>query len=61
MLYTFEMSESALARVDDYLRQRWNNDYQEYILGVEHRSSDSVLLVMIDCDESTATWLAMLI
>ena len=61
MLYTFELTESALARIDEYLTRRWDHDCREYILGVQHRLTDDLVFVMIECDEKTATWVSMLV
>lgn len=60
MLYTYLLSESALARVDDYLANHWQENQHEYILGVQHRLTDDLVLVMIECDAKTAVWLELL-
>ena len=61
MLYTFEMTEAALNRVDEYLAEQWQKDCRQRILGVQHRITDDLLFVTVECDPKTAVWLELLI
>jgi hypothetical protein len=60
MLYTFEFTEHALNRVQNYLDTHYAVAHQEYILGVQHRITDDLLFVMIDCSPETATYIHLL-
>jgi hypothetical protein len=60
MLYTFEFTEHTLARVQDYLDSRYTIDHQQYIMGVQHRLVDDLLLVVIECSPETATYIHLL-
>lgn len=60
MLYTFEFTESTLDRVQDYLDTRYALDHQQYIMGVQHRLTDDLLLVVIECSPETATYIHLL-
>lgn len=60
MLYTFELTEAQLVRVTDYLDSIYVSRPQEYILGVQHRLTDDLLFVIVDCSEQTAVWLRLI-
>lgn len=60
MLYTFELTEDQLMRVTDYLDSIYVTRPQEYILGVQHRLTDDLLFVIVDCSEQTAIWLRLI-
>lgn len=60
MLYTFELTEAQLDRVVDYLDSIYVARPQEYILGVQHRLTDDLLFVIVDCSEQTAVWLRLI-
>lgn len=57
MLYTFELTEERLLRVTDYLHSRHSQAHDQYILGVQHRLTDDLLFVMIECSPESATWI----
>jgi hypothetical protein len=58
MLYTFELTETELDRVTDYLDQQ---DYRQYILAVNHRLFDTSLFVIIDCSPESAVFIQLMI
>lgn len=60
MLYTFELTEHALARVTDYLAQVYTNDYSQYIVGVQQRITDDLVFVIIECSPESATFIHLL-
>jgi hypothetical protein len=60
MLYTFEFDEPTLDRVTDYLDSLYAQHSQQYILGVQHRLTDDLLLVMIECSPESATYIHLL-
>lgn len=61
MLYTFEMSESQLDRVDDYLAGHYQDRPDQYILCVQRHLSGMTCSVIIDCDSKTATFITLLV
>lgn len=60
MLYTFELTERALARVTDYLDSLYAQGSHQYILGVQHRLHDDLLFVIIDCTPESATYIYLI-
>lgn len=60
MLYTFEFDEPTLDRVTDYLDSLYSQGHHQYILGVQHRLADDLLLVMIECSPESATYIHLL-
>ena len=60
MLYTFEFTEHTLNRVQDYLDTHYALSHQEYIMGVQHRLTDDLLFVIIECSPETATYIHLL-
>jgi hypothetical protein len=60
MLYTFEFDEPTLDRVTDYLHSLYSQGHHQYILGVQHRLTDDLLLVMIECSPESATYIHLL-
>ena len=60
MLYTFEFTESTLDRVQDYLDTHYALSHQEYIIGVQHRLTDDLLYVVIECSPESATYIHLL-
>ena len=60
MLYTFELTEHMLERVQDYLAGLYAAGSQQYILGVQHRLTDDLLFVMIECTPESATYIHLL-
>lgn len=60
MLYTFELTEDTLLRVTDYLDTHYAVSHQEYIMGVQHRLTDDLLFVIIECSPETATYIHLL-
>jgi len=58
MLYTFELSETELDRVTDYLDSQ---DYRQYILSVNHRLFDNTVFVVIDCSPESAVVITLMI
>jgi arginine decarboxylase-like protein len=60
MLYTFELTESVLARATDYLAGLYASGHYQYILGVQHRLHDDLVFVIIDCSPESATFIHLL-
>ena len=60
MLYTFELSEPTLERVTDYLDSQYASGSQQYILGVQHRLTDDLVFVVIECSPESATYIHLL-
>ena len=61
MLYTFEVTEATLDRIEQYLDSTYLEKPAQYILAVQRRITDDLLFVTIDCDELTATYLHLLV
>jgi len=55
MLYTFELTDLQLQRVEDLLHTDCDRCHREYILGVQQRLTDDLVSVVIDCSAETAT------
>lgn len=60
MLYTFELTEQALVRVQDYLARLYSEGHYQYVLGVQHRLTDDLVFVMVECTPESATWISLL-
>jgi hypothetical protein len=60
MLYTFTFTESVLDRVQDYLDSLYAQGHHQYILGVQHRITDDLVFVMIECTPESATYIHLL-
>ena len=60
MLYTFELTESVLARVTAYLDNVYADGHDQYILGVQHRLTDDLVFVIIECSPESATYIHLL-
>lgn len=60
MLYTFELTEQSLQRIEQYLDSTYVDRPNQYILAVQRRITDDLLFVTIDCDPSTATYIHLL-
>ena len=60
MLYTFELTEHTLGRVQDYLDTVYAQGSHQYILGVQHRLTDDLVFVMIECTPESATYIHLL-
>ena len=61
MLYTFELTESALDRIEQYLDSTYVQRPSQYILAVQRRISDDLLFVTIECDDRTATYIHLMV
>lgn len=61
MLYTFELTEDQLDRVSDYLATLYAEGSHQYILGVQHRITDDLIWVIVDCSQHTAIWIGLAI
>lgn len=61
MLYTFELTEPQLDRVDTYLSQLYAQGSHQYILGVQHRLHDDLVFVMVECTPESATYIHLMI
>lgn len=61
MLYTFLVTEAALDRVTEWLDTQYVSRPRQYILSVQHRLFDDLLVVIIDCDEKAAVWISLMI
>jgi hypothetical protein len=60
MLYTFEVTEHSLERVTDYLDSKYAQGSHQCILGVQHRLTDDLVFVMIECSPESATYIHLL-
>ena len=60
MLYTFTLTEHMLYRVDDYLSSLYSQGSEQYILGVQHRLTDDLVFVVIECSPESATYIHLL-
>ena len=60
MLYTFELTDAQLQRVEDYLVSHFDHGHCEYILGVQHHIMDDLVFVIIDCTPETATFIHLI-
>ena len=60
MLYTFEVTEHTLDRIQDYLDATYVQRPNQYILAVQRRITDDLLFVTIDCEPKTATYIHLL-
>lgn len=60
MLYTFLITEAVLDRVTAWLDSQYVSRPDQYILSVQHRIFDDLLVVVIDCDESSAVWIGLM-
>jgi hypothetical protein len=60
MLYTFELTESALNQATEYLDSLYLQGSPQYIVGVQHRLTDDLLFVMIECTPESATWIHLI-
>lgn len=61
MLYTFELTEPALDRVQDYLDSHYEQRPTQYIMSVQRRLYDDLVFVVIECDPATATFIHLLV
>ena len=61
MLYTFLVTEEVLDRVTEWLDTQYVTRPRQYILSVQHRLFDDLLVVVIDCDEGAAVWIGLMI
>ena len=61
MLYTFELTESALDRIEQYLDSTYVQRPSQYILAVQRRITDDLLFVTIECDDRTATYIHLMV
>ena len=60
MLYTFTLTEQSLDRVEDYLSSLYSQGHHQYILGVQHRITDDLVFVVIECTPESATYIHLL-
>ena len=60
MLYTFELTERALERATDYLDSVYAEGSHQYIVGVQHRLTDDLVFVVIECTPESATYIHLL-
>ena len=61
MLYSFELTEPQLNRVTDYLDSLYARGSHQYILGVQHRLTDDLVFVIIECTPDSATYIHLMI
>ena len=61
MLYTFLVTEEVLDRVTEWLDTQYVSRPRQYILSVQHRIFDDLLVVVIDCDERAAVWISLMV
>lgn len=60
MLYTFTVTENTLYRVEDYLNSLYSQGSHQYILGIQHRLTDDLVFVVIECSPESATYIHLL-
>lgn len=60
MLYTFEVTESVLDRMEQYLDRAYVSRPDQYIIAVQRRITDDLVVVIVDCDPSTAVMLQLM-
>jgi hypothetical protein len=60
MLYTFEMTEKTLDRVDDYLGRGYVDRPNQFIMAVQRMLWQDRVVVVVDCDEKTAMLIAIM-
>lgn len=60
MLYTFELTEHTLDRVTDYLDTLYAEGNHQYIMGVQHRLTDDLVFVVVECSPESATYIHLL-
>ena len=60
MLYTFEITESVLDRVQTHLDGLCAQGSPQRILGVQQRLTDDLVWVMVDCTPESAVWITLL-
>lgn len=60
MLYTFEMTEKTLDRVDDYLDRGYVDRPNQFIMAVQRMLWQDRVVVVVDCDEKTAMLIAIM-
>lgn len=60
MLYTFTVTEAQLERVTDYLDTLYAHGSHQYVLGVQHRLTDDLVFVMIECTPESATYIYLI-
>ena len=61
MLYTFLVTEHTLDKITEWLDTQYVTRPRQYILSVQHRLFDDLLVVVIDCDECAAVWIGLMI
>ena len=61
MLYTFLVTEHTLDRVTEWLDTQYVTRPRQYILSVQHRLFDDLLVVVIDCDDRAAVWIGLMV
>ena len=61
MLYTFLVTEHTLDKITEWLDTQYEARPRQYILSVQHRLFDDLLVVVIDCDEGAAVWIGLMI
>lgn len=61
MLYTFTVTERDLLRITDYLDGQWQypNQLNRYIWSIQRSLIDDRVVLVVECDEVTATFLAL--
>jgi arginine decarboxylase-like protein len=60
MLYTFELTETQLDRVQTYLDSVYARGSHQYILGVQHRLHDDLVFVVVECSPESATYIHLI-
>ena len=61
MLYTFLVTEHTLDKITEWLDTQYVTRPRQYILSVQHRLFDDLLVVIIDCDEGAAVWISLMV
>jgi hypothetical protein len=61
MLYTFVITEATLDRITDYLLTHYTDPSPQYIYAVQRSLFEDQIIVGIDCSESTAVLLTLML
>ena len=61
MLYTFLVTEHTLDKITEWLDTQYVTRPRQYILSVQHRLFDDLLVVVIDCDDRAAVWIGLMV
>lgn len=60
MLYTFTVTDRVLARIEDYLNSHYQDRPSQYILSAQSSIFGDYYFIIVDCDDTTATYISLL-